>query len=282
MNLTIRENNIINTLPVTQSVFVSAKFSPAIKSLSDLDLHNRVIDLIQTTLLKAGVKDQQDKLVIKFISENLLHDLKQPKFNHLSFSEIEMALDLGVKFEYGQYMGVNIATIHSWIKSFLSDKNRENALKEFNKKLNEEEQRTSDKPLHLKVEFSKESAIKAFIHFKNYNEMPIASFAYYDVINDLLGVDYNGVKTLVFDKDIRQKIVKECTELHEKMCLHQKNKLEKKGFINEAENLVNVIIDPKGSKTLERLIKERFLKHFFNELINQNKKLEFNGKSNNI
>jgi len=145
MSLTVIEKNIVETLPQTQSMFVKAKFSLTIKSHTDFDLEVKITDLVQLILTESGVKDQKDVSVIKFISARLFDDLKTPKFNHLTFEEVKLSLHLGVRHEYGQYMGINVSTIHFWLKSFILDKNRELAIKEFNKKLDEQEHGKTNK-----------------------------------------------------------------------------------------------------------------------------------------
>ena len=145
MSLTIIETKILDGLPVTQSQFIKARFCMPIKSYRDHELESKIIDVVQITLAESGVKDQNDKPVIKFISETLFRDLRAAKFNYLTMEDIALAMNMGVRYEYGQYMGINVATIHSWIKAYLADKNRELALKEFHKKVDEASYGTTDK-----------------------------------------------------------------------------------------------------------------------------------------
>lgn len=187
--LTITDKQNIESLPVQLQPFVKAKFGFPINKIEPYNLHKQVLDLVQVTLMESGVKDQSDLTVINFLTETLVRDLQTPKFNHLSFEDIKLALNLGVRREYGEYMGVNIQTIHSWIKSFISDKNRELALKEFNSKLP-----VSNKPLVYTEEYYLAAAKRAFDEYKQTGAMPIsgAAASIYDLIKNKL-----GLKTLI-------------------------------------------------------------------------------------
>lgn len=145
MNLTVIENKAIAQLPVSLQEFVTAKFKPQIQALKESELEARISALVMRTLAEAGVKDANDNKVVTFIRETLLEDLRGPRFSKLTFEEIELSFKKGVRHEYGPFMGVNIQTIHFWLKSFLNSKEREIAIKEFYKKADEEEFGKSDR-----------------------------------------------------------------------------------------------------------------------------------------
>jgi hypothetical protein len=139
MNLTIIENNVIKKLPAGLQEFVVAKFKKQICAYAPQDLETRVGALIIKTLVESGVKDQTDIKVISFLKNTLFEDLKHPRYQKLTFEEIELALKKGVRQEYGVYMGVNIQTIHSWLKAYLTSKDRETAIKDFYRLADENE-----------------------------------------------------------------------------------------------------------------------------------------------
>lgn len=139
MNILLIEKNIIEKMPAGLQEYVVSKFKPVISSYKPVELELRVGELIIRTLFEAGVKDQADPKVIDFLTQTLYKDIQHPKYSKISFEEIELALHKGVRREYGVYMGVNIQTIHSWIKAYLESKERENAIKDFNRIANEHE-----------------------------------------------------------------------------------------------------------------------------------------------
>lgn len=159
MSLTISEKNIIQTLPVIQQQFIQAKFSGIpIKLYKPVELELAVTDMIQVVLMESGHSAQTDKAIIKFISETIYRDIQTPRLHHLTLQEIKLAISNGVRFVYGPFMGINVSTIHSWIKAYLGSKERELAIKEFNLKLSEQEQGIIDRSAKANPEGQKRVA----------------------------------------------------------------------------------------------------------------------------
>lgn len=143
--LTARENTIINGLPPIYREFVEAKFKTKINVYSGADLYALVKELINDILFSSGVKDKGDQRVKDYLTKTLTEDLQHPKFASLTFDEVEIACKKGVRQEYGVYMGVNIQTIHSWLRAYLNSKERELAIREFYSKVSEVENGKVDK-----------------------------------------------------------------------------------------------------------------------------------------
>lgn len=167
MNLTVIENKVIANMPVSLQEFVTAKFRPQIQSIREPELALKVSALVMRTLTEAGVKDAGDNKVVTFLRETLLKDLQNPKFSKLTFEEIELALKKGVRHEYGPFMGVNVQTIHFWIKSFLGSKEREAAIKEFYKNADEQEYGKIDRSTPVNPEGQKRilEALRPFAEY---------------------------------------------------------------------------------------------------------------------
>jgi len=192
--LTVQEQNKISELPVNYQPFVRAKFGTQIKSMSDRDLYFDCFDMIGLTLASNGNKDGGDKAVQEFLSKELAKDLKQPKYNILSIDEVKMALNLGVRLEYGNFFGINITTIHFWLKSFISDLNRDLAIKEYNRKL--DLINTTDKPIVFTKEYLIKVAETAIEDYRRDKTMPIIPAAIYETIKEVKGLD-----TLILKED---------------------------------------------------------------------------------
>lgn len=250
-SLTVLENEQISKVSVQLQPFIKAKFGTPINKIGVDSLYFMTLDLIQTTLIESGVKDQADKTVINFLTTTIHRDVQGAKFNHLSFEDIKLSLHLGVRKEYGDYMGVNIQTIHSWIKSYLKDKNRELAVLEFNKSIP-----TSEKPIVYTNEFYIKAAKSAFEDYKNNGIMPIsgACAGIYDRIKDKL-----KVKTLIKKEDW-QKVLNEAKEAYSlKM---NPPKIGKKETVKLDFDISN--------RSLEFEVKKIGLKYYFDELIKIN------------
>lgn len=143
--LTVIEKNTINNLPENLREFVTAKFKLQLCKHSDYELESKIAALVTITLTESGVRDAADPKVTTFLRETLFRDLRRPQFNRLTFAEIELAFNKGVRQEYGQYMGVNIQTMHNWLRSYINSKGRELAFKQFYNDVNVLEHGSSDK-----------------------------------------------------------------------------------------------------------------------------------------
>jgi len=113
----------------------SAKIMDLKKSESTKEL----IDLLSKTYYEAGqvvpgydTREQGKNLQI--LSDNLHIEVKQ-YFSFLKMDEIKLAFANGVRKEYGEFFGLNIATFHSWLKAYQFDTKRKEALQ----KLKEEQ-----------------------------------------------------------------------------------------------------------------------------------------------
>lgn len=268
--LTDKEVKAINSLTVSQKSFITALIDSKLLVLSKEDCTNTIYQALKVAEIDSGMTkiDNKDLVQLSFS----IHELIEDKYKNLTISELKIAFKNGVIGTYGQWFGMCLKTVNEWIKGYLNNEGRINAIKEWNAKILKEE--TSDKPIHEINMFNKESSIRAFEHFKLTGSMPNASFAYYDIINELIGVDYNGKKTLIPDLEVRKKLVSECENLYSNLLLKEKKRNEVKGNLQESEKLIDLIIDPKGLKGLERMTKEVFLKYYFNKLISENKRLE--------
>lgn len=262
VQLTTQEQTSISLLPVQLQPFVKARFGRQIKSFEPKNLYREVLDMVQITLAESGVKDQSDIKVVKFISETIWKDLQGPKFNHLSIDDIKLALHLGVRREYGEYMGVNVQAVHFWIKSFIGDKNRELAIKEFNDKV----VKTSEKPVIYTEDFYKRAAIDAFESYKKSGNLPSAgpSAGIYDCIVRAL-----NLKTL-----INQDEWKEVLDIGKQ---NYTERMTPKKFYpsGKVKSVGNVVLDYSlENATLKFEIKKEALRRYFDKLINNGKTLE--------
>lgn len=258
MKLTIIENKLIQKLPVQQKQFVIAKFSKTIRNTTDLELKERIIDIVQVTLAESGIRDQHDELVIKFLSNTLFEDLKKPKFNHLTLEEIKLAMSMGVRLSYGQFMGINITTIHYWLKCYQVDVDRENSLNKYNRMLSEAE--TINIPVKLSNAELLTHCLNAFEEYKKDGTMPFSPHATYEAIKEL-----QGVKTLIKYSDW-EKVKKEAKQ---NLVALTKSKASRK---TDIPGMLKKLMYTTESQ-YEFEIKKVGLKYFFDELIKTDKPL---------
>lgn len=260
---TDNELKAIQSLPSIQQPFILAIMDSKIATMEKVNAGNSIYEIIKITELDSGIG--------KYLNDDLLllaksvYDLIVDRYSSLTITEFKLACKYGVIGTYGEWQGLCLKTFNQFIKGYLTGE-KVQAIKDWNAKV--DKQLTSDKPITDSIKFDKESSIKAFEHFKLTQEMPMACFAYYDIINELIGVEFEGKKTLVPDQAVRKRIVKETSVLFNSLVNQERKKFSKE------ENLMDIIIDTKGMKGFERMLKREFLKHYFNQLIEEGKQLE--------
>lgn len=239
-----------------------------ISELDKIQAGTEIYNIIKVAEFDSGfTKLHDDDLLVLAKST---YDLIIDRYPNLTIQEFKVACKSGVLDVYGDWKGMCLKTIAFWINSYLNTEGRIKAIKEWNAKL---ENKTSNIPVAAILEFNKQGALRAFQTYKSTGRLPIGAFAYYDLINEMIGSDYKGIKTLVPDPEEREKICKEVLQIKINIALEEKKIAERKGNYRNAENLIEAIMNGfKGNMEKER--KTAFLKSFFDSLIKQNKPLQ--------
>lgn len=276
--LTVSESNALDQVPATLQDFVRARLAPPIRSLSDFELEAALTFMIPNAYLEMGLANSSDSKVVTHLRETLAKDLRRASFEMLTLGEVQLFISRGIRGEYGTFRGqlnsLNIPNIHYWIRSGAQSRERAEATKEFNRLL-DAQLKTSEVPLHLKVERSKQGLLNLFARYKETGQMDHVGFAYYDVLLDLKGVDYKGFRTLVTDEQVRKSITKEIKSNLEKKYTAEKHKAEKKGDLTLAASIGEFMGRLDDENEFKNKVKERFLKHYFDELIKKGEYLKF-------
>jgi len=123
----------ISLLPDFEQVLVRAKFAePKAIDLDANDAQAEIAKLIVNLLVDAGYKDSKKQNVIMHLTTRMYEDMIT-RYKHLTLGELKIALNEGVRGNYGEFKGINITTISFWIKSFEASDYRKNSLQHFNK-----------------------------------------------------------------------------------------------------------------------------------------------------
>jgi len=276
MNLLLAEKNVITLLPEHFQPIVIAKYSEPIKKIGNLSLATEIRNMVVLAHAELGLNIDAKDDVISFMVDTLLKDFRAPKYSTVSIELIKIFVKNGVRGDYGTFKNqlniVNIQNIHYWINEGLKSELYKKAIMEYNEILKKEQE---PMPVIDKIMFSKNACIKAFEDYKLLKTPPFASFAYYDIINDLIGTEYKGFKTLISDSKLREKIINETKEYYTSAMIYNKKKAEAQGHYSFAEAIMSTVSnDFKGDKGFENKLKEKFLTAFFDELITNNKNLE--------
>lgn len=123
----------ISLLPNFEQVVVRAKFAePKAVDLDPNDAQAEIAKLIVNLLVDAGYKDSKKQNVIMHLTTRMYEDMVT-RYKHLTLGELKIALNEGVRGNYGEFKGINITTISFWIKSFEASEYRKTSLQHFNK-----------------------------------------------------------------------------------------------------------------------------------------------------
>ena len=85
--------------------------------------------MVQTLYASLGQVPSADDVAV--IIRGVCTDL-QTRFKTLTLHEVKIALDNGVRGEYGEYFGINIVSINRWLKAYSASDERKEALRIYN------------------------------------------------------------------------------------------------------------------------------------------------------
>lgn len=278
MSLLLTERNVISKLPEHYQPIVLAKFSEPIKKMGNLSLATEIRNMVVIAHAELGLNIDSKDDVISFMVDTLLKDFRAPKYATISIELIKLFVKNGVRGDYGTFKNqmniVNIQNLHFWISEGLKSEKYKLAQNEFNLILQKESMPEMSEA--QKIMFSKESCKRAFETYKKTKEIPFSAFSYYNIINDLIGVEYKGLKTLITDLEVRKQITNEVREKYTKKLLSEKKRYDKTGDLTISHGIMDAIAsDFKTGESLNNLIKAEFLKYYFDKLISEQKELEF-------
>lgn len=127
--------------------FIIAKSNPSVREImGNAELARKskqsLVDLIGSMEILAGTAkekmwEKEDKVII---ATALYSDLCE-RFPDLTMQEVQMAFKNGVRKDYGEYYGLNIVTFNGWLKAFIADEKRAEALMEWSRSQDAEKRR---------------------------------------------------------------------------------------------------------------------------------------------
>lgn len=92
-----------------------------------------IIDLLDKTYKDSGQIPIPNS--IKPFAEGVYSDLNVI-FSACTIDELKLCLYNGIRKEYGEFYGINVATVHGWIKAFIASEKRQKAKLEYNRPIN--------------------------------------------------------------------------------------------------------------------------------------------------
>lgn len=238
MNLPIHQKTVIDQMPDVAKKFAQAKFmEPKASELPVKQMEVEVATIITNLLVDAGYKDSQDQSVIIHLSTRVQEDIKT-RYKHLTVTELKMALNAGVRGDYGQFMGINVTTINNWIKAFEACELRKMALIDFNTRISLPAKKVEPTPEDVE-KMLKNACNRAYEDFKTDGTLPYACGVIYDY--------FKKHKGIVWTKEQREQIEKEADLAYKQKLKGTRDEPTKDGLKAEKKRVA--------------------LKHYFNSLI---------------
>lgn len=191
----IKIENEANFSPSEQLILL-AQQDVQIHIKNRLELEKEIIELLYKIYYASGynIDAQEMKLLAPVVISDLLRS-----FRFYTVKEVEIAFYNGSRGEYGEFVGLNAVRFNHWIKSYMTDKKRLDAIAK-QKRLIEQEY----KPQISEEELFKRSvkfAIDAFEEFKKngyYNDLGNAVYEFLD-----------GLKLIPFSNERKWEIFEE-------------------------------------------------------------------------
>lgn len=269
---------IIEKLPINFQQFAMCRISTPIKNIKSPNAIKKICkDILCKASFDMGSPMSGDLIVLELQTEALYGELNG-KFTSLTMPEIGNAFKMGIRGEFGSFFGLCAKTYHQFIKSYYEHAERHKAIEAYAKLLGEE-----NKPAELteeqKLEIGKQGAIKRFNDYKETGQLGFMPSATYTILNSILGTEIEHpilgkIKTLITDSEVRKILV---TEVKTKFIEDTRMKKTKARFSLDKELLAvydHIISNWNKQPKYETMLKERMLKYYFDELINNNKNLE--------
>lgn len=106
--------------------YLTALNSKLIVDMQQTELKDRVIKTLAKTYIDCGKVIESKELMS--LSNGVINEIKR-YFINLKIDELDLCFQNGVRKQYGEYFGLNIVTFHQWIKSYMAEDKRAEALK---------------------------------------------------------------------------------------------------------------------------------------------------------
>ena len=106
--------------------YLTALNSKLIVDMQQQELKDRVIKTLAKTYIDCGKVIESKELIS--LSNGVINEIKR-YFINLKIDELDLCFQNGVRKVYGEYFGLNIVTFHQWIKSFMAEEKRLDAIK---------------------------------------------------------------------------------------------------------------------------------------------------------
>jgi len=270
-NSLIVSEKYLETLKPSIRSFIELKLDTKYSELTEPLKKKFCLDLITVAFAETGVsKENITEDILKYQALNQLYGELSGKFGYLSCSEIKKAFNLGVRHEFGPYMGLNGVTYNKFLKGFCEMPERITAMRELNK--------ITDKPTEMiyteqeKQQIMITSCLNTFYDYKSGKKLENHNWRLYDFLVNKLGFEIETksgakIKTLITDQDKRNEIKNNAKKEYEDYVKKYSTNLRFEGKHEEARNILKVLDDLSNNRSYDNYQKKWALQYYFDALI---------------
>ena len=113
----------MNLVVKTNDVMLQALTSTKILEMPKETVVNQIYDMLTKAYYDSGIQSPAPKDLV--LLSKAIHDEIKAYFSFLRIDELRICLANGIRGEYGEFYGINIKSIHSWIRAYqISEKRR--------------------------------------------------------------------------------------------------------------------------------------------------------------
>ena len=155
--------------------------SPRVRDLEEVSIQKPIGALIARVYALKGANLAPEDL--RFMANELARSVKE-RFPGLSVEEVGIALDKGVKGDYGEYFGLSVITFLSWLRSYQESGLRSTAQDEIAPKAIAQTRTITERELRI---MERENALDSFKRYKAGHRplLPVVSARTYDSLVSL-------------------------------------------------------------------------------------------------
>lgn len=175
--LTITEKSALDKLPSELRPFVEARMGRPVSKLNDIELKAKCLDLISYSFAEQAIYNVEPK-ILAFQRDELFKELRNVSaFKNLTFEEVKIAFNLGIRQESGAFFGMCAKTYNQFLKHYAQKEERNRGMRMFLDDVNKP--KVTEKPIAIKFIEDAAATIKAFNDYKETGKMPFIPSANY-------------------------------------------------------------------------------------------------------
>jgi hypothetical protein len=176
--------------------YLTALNSKLIVDMQQNELKDRVIKTLAKTYIDCGKVIESKELIS--LSNGVINEIKR-YFINLKIDELDLCFQNGVRKVYGEYFGLNIVTFHQWIKSFMAEEKRLEAIKiRSTPRIEPIKEYTEEQKLNIQDEFMTFHKSR-YLKLRNFGSYEASIESIYKIL-----VDTNEVSNIEFNSNMQE------------------------------------------------------------------------------